>query len=153
MKLTGTFSIPCPRPQVFAALADPAVLQQCIDGCDKMVRKTKDDYEAHLKFGVAGLKGNYTGTIRLVDQRPPDGYALLIEGKGVPGFVKGNVRLALAEQGAQTRIDCEAEVQVGGMIAAIGSRLIEPIAKKMMAEFFRKFGDKIKEAGKTLPAE
>ena len=37
-----------------------------------------------------------------------------------------------------------AEAQVGGLIAAIGSRLIEATAKKMMDEFFRKFAEQLK---------
>ena len=144
MKLSATYQINAPRDKVFAAITDPAVLQRAIDGCEKMVKTGEDSYDAHLKIGLAGLKGSYVGKIQLKDQKPPDSYTLLIEGKGAPGFVKGTARVRLADKGGQTELHCEAEAQVGGLIAAIGSRLIEATAKKMMDEFFRKFAEQLK---------
>jgi len=96
-----------------------------------------------LKIGLAGLKGNYVGKVQLKDQKPPESYTLLIEGRGAPGFVKGTARVQLIDQADQTELHCEADAQVGGLIAAIGSRLIEATAKKMMDEFFRKFAEQV----------
>jgi carbon monoxide dehydrogenase subunit G len=139
MKLIATHSIAAPREQVFAAITDPVVLTKCIEGCEKMVLTGEDTYDAHLKIGLAGLKGSYVGKVRLTDKKPPESYTLILEGKGAPGFVKGTAKIQLADQGSQTALHCEADAQVGGMIAAIGSRLIEATAKKLMDDFFKKF--------------
>ena len=146
MKLSGTYQLAAPRDRVFAAITDPGVLQRVIDGCEMMVKTGEDSYDAHLKIGVAGLKGNYVGKIQLKDLRAPESYTLIIEGKGGPGFVKGTAKIALADKAGQTELRCDAEAQVGGLIAAVGSRLIEVTAKKMMDEFFRKLGDQLKTA-------
>ena len=50
----------------------------------------------------------------------------------------------LAVKGDATEVHCDADAQVGGMIAALGSRLIQPAAKKMMDDFFRKLGEVLK---------
>jgi len=141
MKLSGTYTLAAPRDKVFAAITDPAVLQRAIDGCEKMVKTGEDSYDAHLKIGVAGLKGSYVGKVQLKDLKPPDSYTLVIEGKGGPGFVKGVAKIQLVDKAGATEVKCDAEAQVGGMIVALGSRLIEPAAKKMMDDFFRKFGE------------
>ena len=141
MKLSGTYTLAAPRDKVFAAITDPAVLQRVIDGCEKMVKTGEDSYDAHLKIGVAGLKGSYVGKVQLKDLKPPDSYTLVIEGKGGPGFVKGVAKIQLVDKAGATEVKCDAEAQVGGMIVALGSRLIEPAAKKMMDDFFRKFGE------------
>lgn len=146
MKLTGNYVLDAPRDQVFAAITNPDVLQRCIDGCEKMVKTGEQTYDAHLKIGVAGLKGNYTGKVQIKDLKPPGSYTLVMEGKGGPGFVKGTARIQLAAKGNQTELHCEADAQVGGLIAAIGSRLIEATAKKMMDEFFRRFAGQVKAA-------
>jgi carbon monoxide dehydrogenase subunit G len=143
MKLSGTCTIAAPREKVFSAITDPGVLQRCIEGCEKMTKTAEDSYDAHLKIGVAGLKGNYTGRIQLKDLKPPESYALNLEGKGAPGFVKGTAKIQLVDKGSQTELRYEADAQVGGMIAAIGSRLVEASAKKMMDGFFRKFGEAV----------
>jgi carbon monoxide dehydrogenase subunit G len=145
MKLSGTYTLNAPREKVFAAVTDPAVLQRVIDGCEKMVKTGEDSYDAHLMIGVAGLKGSYVGKVQLKDLKPPESYTLAIEGKGGPGFVKGEAKVQLADKAGSTEVRCEAEAQVGGMIAALGSRLIEPAARKMMDDFFRKFGEVLKE--------
>ena len=143
MKLSTICTIPAPREQVYASIIDPVVLQRCIDGCEKMIQTAEGAYDAHLKIGVAGLKGNYVGKVQMRDQKPPESYTLIIEGKGGPGFVKGTARIQLAEKGEETELRCDADAQVGGLIAAIGSRLIEAAAKRMMDEFFKKFAAQV----------
>ncbi len=143
MRFSATYTFTAPRDKVFALLTDPAVLQRCIEGCEKMVRTSEDNYDAHLKIGIAGLKGNYVGKVQLKDKQVPESYTLLIEGKGGPGFVKATARLQLQQKGSETELHCDSEAQVGGMIASIGSRLVEAIAKKMMDSFFKKFAEEV----------
>ena len=143
MRFSATYTFTAPRDKVFALLTDPAVLQRCIEGCEKMVRTSEDNYDAHLKIGIAGLKGNYVGKVQLKDKQVPESYTLLIEGKGGPGFAKATARLQLQQKGSETELHCDSEAQVGGMIASIGSRLVEAIAKKMMDSFFKKFAEEV----------
>ena len=91
--------------------------------------------------------GSYTGKVQLRDQKPPESYTLVMEGKGAPGFVKATARIQLVDRSEKTELHCEADAQVGGMIAAIGSRLVEATAKKMMDGFFRKFGEAVTGKG------
>jgi len=147
MKFQSTYVLHAPREKIFALITDPAVLQKCIEGCEKMVRTSEDNYDVHLKLGIAGIKGSYVGKVQLKDKKIPESYTLLIEGKGGPGFVKGTGHLQLTEKGAETELHCDGESQVGGMIAAIGSRLVEAIGKKMMDSFFKKFAEELKAAG------
>ena len=144
MKLAGQYTIAATRETVFTNITDPAVLQRCIDGCEQMVKTAENRYDAHLKLGIAGLKGSYVGKVQLRDAKPPESYTLMIEGKGGPGFVKGAAHIRLNEKDGQTELSCDADAQVGGLIAAIGSRLIEAAARRMMDDFFRKFAEQVK---------
>jgi len=138
MKLALSSVVQAPRERVFAALVDPAILQKCIPGCESLVETAPDAYEATLKIGVAGLKGTYKGKASISDKRPPEALTLSFEGKGGPGFVRGSAAIALsADSDASTRAACEADVLVGGLIAAVGSRLVEATAKKLADDFFR----------------
>lgn len=146
MKITITSVIPAHRDHVFAALTDPDVLRRAIPGCETLTATGPDTYEATLKIGVAGLKGTYGGKAAIRDKRPPDSLTLTFEGKGGPGFVRGTAVLALAEEGGATRLAGEADVQVGGLIAAIGSRLVEATAKKLADDFFRQLSRELVES-------
>jgi len=135
MKVAATREFNVPQEKVFAALIDPAILQKCIDGCEKMEKTGEDSYDAHLKIGVAGIKGSYVGKIRVEEKKPPESFTLQVEGKGSPGWVKGKARIRILPKGEGSELQCESEGQVGGLIAQVGSRLVEAVAKKMQDEF------------------
>ncbi len=140
MKLSATYVFKASPEKVFAALVDPAILQKCIDGCEKMEKIGEDIYDANLKDGVAGIKGSYIGKVRIEEKKPPESLTLQAEGKGGPGWVKGAARIQISLQSDGSELQCESEGQVGGLIAQVGSRLVEAVAKKMQDEFFRKLG-------------
>lgn len=140
MKLTVVHAFPVPREKVYAALNDPAVLRRCIEGCEELVAAGPDTFRAKLKVGVAAVKGTYAGTVILKDRRPPESLTLTIEGKGLPGFVRSTASIRLAEKDGGTELTAEGEATVGGLIAAVGSRLVEGLAKKMIGEFFVRLG-------------
>jgi len=137
MKLQIIHTIAAPRERVFDALVEPAVIQHCIPGCQSMVASGPDTYDATLKIGVAGLKGTYTGRTTVANKQRPDALTLGVEGKSGPGFVRGIAMLVLTGEEGGTRIACDADVQVGGVIASVGSRLVEAVARKMASDFFR----------------
>lgn len=140
MKLSATYVFKALPEKVFAALIDPAILQKCIEGCEKMEKMGEDIYDANLKVGVAGIKGSYIGKVRIEEKKPPESLTLQAEGKGGPGWVKGVARIQISLKSDGSELQCEAEGQVGGLIAQVGSRLVEAVAKKMQDEFFRKLG-------------
>ena len=143
MKLSATYTFLAPGEKVFAALVDPATLQKCIEGCEKIEKTGDDSYDAHLKIGVAGIKGSYVGKIRIAEKKPPESFTLQVEGKGSPGWVKGTARVQISPKNDGSELQCESESQVGGLIAQVGSRLVEAVAKKMQDEFFRKLGQQL----------
>jgi carbon monoxide dehydrogenase subunit G len=83
------------------------------------------------------LTGTYHGKAAVHDKNPPDSLTLAFEGKGGPAFVRGTAAIRLHANGDETTIDCDADVKVGGVIAAVGSRLIEAAARKLSADFFQ----------------
>lgn len=137
MKITATSSLAAPPSRVFGALVDPDVLRRCIPGCETLTETAPGTYDARLKVGVAGLKGVYTGSATIRETNPPGSLTLAFDGKGTTGFVRGSAVVRLAADGAGTHLTCDADVQVGGLIAAVGSRLVEAASRKLADDFFR----------------
>jgi carbon monoxide dehydrogenase subunit G len=145
VKLTIAHHLTAERGRVFAALVDPNVLQRCIPGCESLTPSGEDSYVAVLKIGVAGVKGSYQGTAAVRDKQPPESLTLVFEGKGAPGFVRGSAAIALTSQGDGTDVACQADVQIGGLIAAVGSRLVEAASKTLANEFFTKLAQELRQ--------
>lgn len=140
MKLTGNYGVAAPRERVYAALTDPTVLQRLIEGCESLVRTDDGVYEARLRVGVGPVKGTFSGQARMENAQPPESYTLIVDGRGTPGWVRGVANMHLADDGTATTVTCDADVTVGGVIAAVGSRLIEATARRMMDQFFDRLG-------------
>ena len=136
MKIHGTHSIQAARDRIFAALIDPQILQRCIPGCESLERTAADTYVATMKAGVGAIKGTFKGTVRLEELHPPTHYEMTVEGKGGPGFVKGKGEFELTENDGATAIAYNGEMQVGGVIASVGQRMIEAAAKMLAGKFF-----------------
>lgn len=146
MKISTAATVPALRERVFAALVDPEILRRAIPGCESLTATGPDVYEATLKVGVAGLKGTYSGKAAIRDKNAPESLTLTFEGKGGPGFVRGSAAITLTDDQGATRIDSIADVQVGGLIAAVGSRLVEAAARKLADDFFRELSRELVES-------
>jgi carbon monoxide dehydrogenase subunit G len=144
LKIEGTHKIEAPRERVFAALIDPAVLQKCIPGCEQMEKTGENQYNARLTAGVGPVKGVFTATVSLQDIVPPEHYKLVVEGKGQPGFVKGSGELNLKDDGGATEILYTGDVNVGGLIASVGQRMLQATANMLAARFFKALETEVK---------
>ena len=141
MKLEGSYDVKAPRPKVWGAFLDPETLRKAIPGCEKLELVGSDEYKATLKIGVAAVKGTFEGKVRLLDKKPPESYRLSAEGSGGPGFVRSDTVITLTEIEGGTNVAYSADVQVGGLIAGVGQRMLGGVSKMMADQFFNRMGE------------
>jgi uncharacterized protein len=125
-----------PRDRVWDALLDPGVLARVMPGVEKFEEVGPEKYAVAMKLGVPAVRGSYTGSVEIVDKHPPESYRLRGEGKGGPGWAKGEVLFTLVVEGDGTRVVANGQAQIGGTIAGVGQRMMEGVAKAMAREFF-----------------
>jgi carbon monoxide dehydrogenase subunit G len=136
MKIEGSADIPAPRDKVWAAFLDPEILAQALPGCEKLEAIGPNEYKATMKIGVAAIKGTFEGKVKLSDLEPPNRYRMAVEGSGGPGFVRGAAGMQLSDVDGGTRVSYDADVQVGGLIASVGQRMLGGVTKMMLDQFF-----------------
>lgn len=136
MTLSGTATLPAKREEVWELLNDPKRLAKCLPGAERLEPDGPDRYRVAMKFGIAAFSGNFQGSVELAERKPPESLKMRVEGRGAPGFMRGEGKLSLRSSGAETEIHYEGEAHVGGVIASVGQRMIEAAAKKIVAQFF-----------------
>jgi carbon monoxide dehydrogenase subunit G len=141
MKIEGSNDIPAPRDRVWSAFLDPNVIATAIPGCEKLEEIGPNEYKAVMKVGVGPVKGTFEGKVRLFDQEPPHRYRMAVEGTGGPGFVRGEAVMELTEAEGGTRVAYNADVQVGGLIASVGQRMLGGVSRMMLDQFFGKMNE------------
>lgn len=138
MDFQGSQLLKHPAQRVWDALMDPAVLQQCIAGCEKFEHLGGSDYNSTVKVSIGPVAARFTSKLSLTDLVVPQSCSLNFSGQGgVAGFGKGVAKLKLTPADSdQTQLDWTAQAQVGGKLAQIGSRLVEGSVRKMSDDFF-----------------
>jgi uncharacterized protein len=141
MELSNTRIVPAPPDAVWAALNDPAVLKDCVPGCESLERTGVDTYALVMSARIGPVSARFTGRMTMTDIDAPHGYTLNFEGQGgAAGFARGDARVTLAPEGErQTALAYVAKAQIGGKLAQVGSRLVNGVAAKMSDDFFARF--------------
>lgn len=136
MELAAEYAIAAPSERVWNLLMDVNAIGRCLPGCKGLKPVGPDRYEVELGVTVAAIAGSFKGTVALEDKVPPNSYTLVVDGNGRQGFIKGRARVTLVPDGDRTRVQIAAQADVGGMIARVGQRLLEGVARTMMDRFY-----------------
>jgi len=141
MDLKDSRVINAAQAKVWAALNDPAMLKQCIIGCDSLDATGDNTFVAAMSVKVGPVSAKFKGKLQLEDVQPPNSYTLKFEGQGGPaGFANGTAGVVLvAESETRTRLEYTANAMIGGKLAQVGSRLVDAAARKVADDFFSKF--------------
>jgi hypothetical protein len=151
MEITGEYRIAAPRQAVWEALNDPEVLRQCIPGCETLERVSDTEMTARVTAKIGPVTAKFTGGVTLSEIAAPDSYRISGEGKGgVAGFAKGSARVTLSESDGATLLHYDADAQVGGKLAQLGTRLVGGTARKMADDFFDRFSQLVAPAAPEI---
>lgn len=144
MEMTGEQLIPLTQSATWDALNDPAILKDCIPGCETITRLADNEYEVVMTAKVGPVSAKFKGKMTVADAEPPRAYRLSFEGQGgVAGFAKGEAAVALTPEGNGTRLAYTAKAMVGGKLAQVGARLIDGVAKQIAGKFFEAFNKRV----------
>ena len=141
MKLTGSYKMNVKKEVVWKALNDSNILKQCIPGCESFDKESKNVFNATATNQIGPMNATFSGTVTLTNIQENQSYTLSGEGQSSVGFVNGSADVKLIEENGITTLTYEVNVNVGGKIAQLGSRLIDGVAKKMSDYFFGRFAD------------
>jgi carbon monoxide dehydrogenase subunit G len=151
MEMKGEQLIQASQAATWAALNDPAILRDCVPGCESIELAGPNEYVVLMTARVGPVSAKFKGKMTLSNIVAPDSYSIAFEGQGgVAGFAKGGADVSLAAEGHGTRMSYTVKANVGGKLAQIGSRLVDAAANKVANDFFVAFNEKV---GKPAAAD
>ena len=137
MRLEGTNTLPASVETVWKTINDPEALRRCTPGLKELKEIAPDTYQATLTIGIAAVKGTYAGTLAISDKRAPTHYKIALDGSGGAGFMKGEGTVDLEAQGDGTLLKWVGDLQIGGLIAGVGQRMLGGVGKMLIGQFFK----------------
>jgi len=137
MRLEGSNVLAAPVETVWKTINDPEALRRCTPGLKELTETGPDAYRATLVIGVAAVKGTYAGTLAITEKRAPNHYKIVLDGSGGAGFMRGEGIVDLESQGDGTLLKWVGDLQIGGLIAGVGQRMLGGIGKMLIGQFFK----------------
>ena len=141
MKLAGSYALNVKKEVVWKALNDSEILKKCIPGCEVFEKESNTVFNATATNQIGPMNATFSGKLSLSNIQENQSYKLSGEGQSSVGFVNGIADVKLTEENGLTILNYEVDVNVGGKVAQLGSRLINGVAKKMSDYFFGQFSD------------
>ncbi|HEX9549646.1 MAG TPA: carbon monoxide dehydrogenase subunit G [Candidatus Limnocylindrales bacterium] len=138
MEFSGAVDIAAPRDEVFAFVTDPARVGQCGPGVESIDVIDPTHFRATAKVGVGFISARFIVDLEIAEQEPPDMAIIRAHGQAPGSAVDalGRMNLVDGPETGTTTMLWAAEVNISGMLASVGARLVEGTANKMIGQTF-----------------
>jgi carbon monoxide dehydrogenase subunit G len=134
-----TFQIPQPPEKVWEFLSDPRKVATCVPGAEITEQLDQSNYKGAISVKVGPSVTNYKGALQVV-RLDPEAREIEILGKGQDVRGKGSASLKLtgavhALADGSTEVKSVSELNVVGMLAQLGSRVISEVSNVLFQQF------------------
>ena len=140
MTMTGEVALPVDRPTVWAKLNDPVTLKNCVGLIESMEQTGDDSFAFLVRAKVGPLAIAFRGRIVLTDVAPLVSYRINAQGEGgFAGHAGGHADVVLSDLPGGTLLAYAVELDLGGRLARMGSRVMDGVAQRAADRFFAGF--------------
>jgi uncharacterized protein len=157
MQIEKTFQVKEPIEQVWALLSDPRRVATCVPGAKITEQVDEKTYKGAISVKVGPSATDYKGELEIV-RLDPEKHELEILGKGQDVRGRGSASMKMTgklrslEDGG-TEVTSVSEVNVVGILAQMGSRVISEVSNIMFGQFIKNFQAQLQQPADTPAAE
>ena len=138
-EITKTFQVKEPVEQVWKLLSDPRRVATCVPGAKITEQVDEKTYKGTISVRVGPSATDYKGELQIV-RLDAENHEMEILGKGqdVKGRGSASMKMTSKLRGLEdggTEVTSVAEVNVVGILAQMGSRVISEVSNIMFGQF------------------
>jgi carbon monoxide dehydrogenase subunit G len=143
LRIEKTFQVNEPIEKVWSLLSDPAKVASCVPGAQITEKVDDKTYKGSISVKVGPSLTDYKGEVQIL-RLDPQNHEIEIQGKGQDVRGRGSAsmtmtgKLAALDSGA-TQVTSISEVNVIGILAQMGSRVITEVSNIMFDKFSQNF--------------
>jgi carbon monoxide dehydrogenase subunit G len=121
---------------VWEFIVNPSEIAKCLPELKSLELEGEDRFVATVRVGVGLIKGDFKFNLAIVEKQAPNKARLKGSGSGSGSSVDIDTSIQLAEVPNGTKLDYQADVKIGGIMAGLGQRLIGGATEQAMARMF-----------------
>ncbi|PZA07933.1 MULTISPECIES: carbon monoxide dehydrogenase subunit G [unclassified Meiothermus] len=146
---TGQETIPLPLDQVWAFINDPHKVASCLPDVQSVEVHDPTHLDVTVRVGVGPVRGNFKFKIELQPDPADHRMGVKISGGGLGSVVDLLASARLKEEGGNTVLDWSGEAVMRGPIAAVGGRVLDAQAQKLIGQTFANVKTAVERASRT----
>jgi len=148
LKIEKTFQIEEPVDKVWAFLSDPRKVATCVPGAQITEQVDEKTYRGAISVKVGPSVTNYKGEVQIL-RLDAQNHEIEILGKGQDVRGRGNASMKMTGKlsplpAGGTEVTSISEVNVVGILAQMGSRVIAEVSNIMFDAFTKNFQERLK---------
>lgn len=148
-KIEKTFSVKEPLDKVWDFLSDPRKVAMCVPGAQITEQVDDKNYKGAISVKVGPSVTDYRGEVQIV-RLDTQNHEIEILGKGQDVRGRGSASMkmtgklrALPDGG--TEVSSVSEINVVGILAQMGGRIITEVSNIMFGEFIKRFQEHLQQ--------
>jgi carbon monoxide dehydrogenase subunit G len=143
LRIEKTFQVSQPIEKVWSILSDPAKVASCVPGAQITEKVDDKTYKGSISVKVGPSVTDYKGEVQIL-RLDEQNHEIEIQGKGQDVRGRGSAAMTMTGKlamldGGITQVTSISEVNVVGILAQMGSRVITEVSNVMFNQFSQNF--------------
>ena len=135
MHYEGAFDVPAPMDKVYDFVNDPHKVTKIFPDVQSVKVIDDDNFQVKAKVGMSFIKGTMDVKMTILERKKPTFSKLRARGTGLNSAVDLESTFNLEDgPNGGTHVKWSADAKISGMMASVGSRLIDAQAHKYVKQ-------------------
>jgi uncharacterized protein len=139
------------RQVVWDRLTDPDFVAASAPGVESVEALSPRRFTVVSGVGLGAVKLKFNVDVELFDVVDRESLRMRSRGNGAGTVVEVVSAVRLEDTGGGTRLDWKAVTDVSGMVASLGGRLVEGVARMLTEQFWTDFARRVNAGGGRDP--
>lgn len=155
IRIEKTFQVQQPVDRVWRFLSDPRQIVNCVPGAQITEQVDENSYKGSITVKVGPSATDYKGEVQIL-RSDPQNYEIQILAKGLDVRGRGSASMKMdgklkSLDDGRTEVTSVSELNVVGILAQMGSRVISEVSNVMFGQFTKNLESRLSAA--AYPAE
>lgn len=144
MQFSGQEQVQAPPAVVWAFMQDPQRVAACLPGVQDVQVVGPGELEVTVPLQAGLLRGHLKARVQIVPDEAAGQVQVRIQGGGLGSTLAVSARANVVDTGdGQTRLDWQGAAELGGPLAKLGGKAMEPRVQGLISRTFRNMSAQI----------
>ena len=142
MRFNGSFTLEASDREVYECITDARRMASVIPDVQSFESVDEDNYRLTVKAGLSFIKGKFNLKIRTAEKIPNSHAEISGSGTGSGSSASFHGVCDIRSlSNSSCQLDWNVEVQIGGLAASVGSRLVQSASEKYIKQLIDAFSN------------